>query len=126
MSSKRRSTTVRKKTQKHIHHTPIPMGHNCKQPHLQSSCKFHVNVQKGKVLVLYTGGTIGMKEGPNGLQPCKGYIQTVIKSLLNIYPSHGKVISKYDIIEFDPLLDSANMEVHDWNRIITAIGQHYK
>ena len=124
MSSSRRSTTHRK-TRKH-NHTPIPIGHDCKQSNLQTSCKFHVNVNQGKVLVLYTGGTIGMKEGPNGLRPSKGYIQTVIKSLLNIYPNHRKVISKYDIIEFDPLLDSANMEVSDWNRIIKAIGQHYK
>ena len=88
-----------------------------------------------KVLIIYTGGTIGMKQSPYGYRPAKGWME---KQLSTIYafqdpeaaprttpPSKkGKRIS-YDIVEYDPLLDSANMEVHHWVKIAHEIEKHY-
>ena len=87
------------------------------------------------VLIIYTGGTIGMKQSPYGYRPTKGWME---KQLRTIYafqdpqaaprttpPSKtGKRIA-YDIIEYDPLLDSANMEVHHWVKIAHEIEKHY-
>ena len=88
-----------------------------------------------KVLIIYTGGTIGMKQSPYGYRPMKGWME---KQLRTIYafqdpqavprttpPSKtGKRIA-YDIIEYDPLLDSANMEVHHWVKIAHEIKNNY-
>jgi len=88
-----------------------------------------------KVLIIYTGGTIGMKQSSYGYRPMKGWME---KQLRTIYafqdpqaeprttpPSKtGKRIA-YDIIEYDPLLDSANMEVHHWVKIAHEIKNNY-
>lgn len=95
------------------------------QLNLSHTNSFKIDVKTGEILIIYTGGTIGMKEGKNGLQPVKGYLEQILKKVLNIHPNHGKDISKYKIIEFDPILDSSNMDINDWNKMIKVIGDNY-
>jgi len=68
-----------------------------------------------RVLLLYTGGTIGMKETERGYAPVKGYLGQQVAGLPQFHdPKHdlytmplsrqGKVV-QYDILEYDPLLD---------------------
>jgi len=40
--------------------------------------------EKRYVLVLYTGGTIGMKESPDGLIPEPGYLQQLVSTYPNM------------------------------------------
>ena len=77
------------------------------------------------ILILYTGGTIGMKETAKGYAPDKGYIEKQLGRILSLYPSESNKIGKYDFISFDPLLDSSNMKPKDWNKIIKTIRDHY-
>ena len=37
-------------------------------------------VESNKILLLYTGGTIGMKETDDGLRPCKGFLEDYLKN----------------------------------------------
>ena len=100
-------------------------------PARQASCDSHQPVGKPSthnnrnVLILYTGGTIGMKETAKGYAPDKGYIEKQLNKILSLYPSESDKIGNYDFISFDPLLDSSNMKPKDWNKIIRTIRDHY-
>jgi lysophospholipase len=86
-------------------------------------------------LVLYTGGTIGMHEGPRGFEPAQGYLAAQLAAMPQFHdptqprfttpPSrYGRRI-RFDILEYDPLLDSSNMGVADWVRIARDVERHH-
>lgn len=100
-------------------------------PKKQTSCNDDVVSEKRaahnskKILIIYTGGTIGMKETAKGYAPNKGYIEKQLRKILSLYPSENNKIGEYDFISFDPLLDSSNMAPKDWNKIIRTIRDSY-
>lgn len=67
-----------------------------------------------EILVLHTGGTIGMTPGPNGLEPAKGVVEL---ALARIVPEGTAA----RVVAFDPLLDSAEVGPVHWNRLIDAV-----
>ncbi|CAJ0929384.1 unnamed protein product, partial [Mesorhabditis belari] len=107
------------------------------------------HLPEGKVLVLYTGGTIGMKSVNGVYSPVPGYLPEVLRTIppLNdreyvekeyglvgpnsIQPyalppvKHMKKRVVYWIVEYDPLLDSCDMTFDDWIRIATDIKKAY-
>ena len=58
-----------------------------------------------------------------GFSPKAGYLQTVLDRIDDF---HGEEMPKYDLVELDPLLDSSDMAVDDWNRIGEMIALHYE
>jgi L-asparaginase len=76
-----------------------------------------------KVYIAYTGGTIGMKRSGDGHIPATGYLE---KMMLNIPELKSHILPDFQINEYDPLLDSANMTPHDWLKIANDIAAHYK
>ncbi|MBN2629048.1 MAG: asparaginase [Rhodobacteraceae bacterium] len=66
------------------------------------------------ILIIYTGGTIGMVPGPDGLEPGRGVLQAALATLLP-----KGVTSVVD--SFDPLIDSANIRPTDWNLMLDRI-----
>ena len=78
-----------------------------------------------RILIIYTGGTIGMKETAKGYAPDKGYIEKQLGKILDLYPSENNKIGQYKFINYDPLLDSSNMTPKDWNKIIHTIESNY-
>jgi L-asparaginase len=80
-----------------------------------------------EILVLYTGGTIGMVESPNGNKPKPGYLESILKHELKLKPNHS--IGRFRLIEYHPLIDSSNVSCNDWNKItrdIIANADRYK
>ena len=80
-----------------------------------------------EILVLYTGGTIGMVESPDGNKPKPGYLELILKNELKMKPNHS--IARFRLIEYHPLIDSSNVTCNDWNKItrdITANAHQYK
>ncbi|MCO5733616.1 asparaginase domain-containing protein [Rhizobium sp. SSA_523] len=69
------------------------------------------------LLLIHTGGTIGMAEGPNGLAPVEGRVEDAIRDAL---PEGMSLVSHV----FRPLLDSADLGPHHWNEILDAIRAH--
>lgn len=69
------------------------------------------------LLVLHTGGTIGMKQGPDGLKPSPGLVEGALSRLA---PA-GLAIR---VETFDPLVDSAEVGPAHWNRLIDAVLAH--
>lgn len=76
------------------------------------------------VAVLYTGGTIGMKKGPRGYAPERGYLAERLASMPMFHEpgaptftvpasEHGPSLA-YEIFEYERLIDSSNMRREDW------------
>jgi L-asparaginase len=74
-----------------------------------------------KILILNTGGTIGMAPSPHGLIPKPGHIQTCLDRLTQLQSDE---LPYYTILEYDPLLDSANATPDTWVRIAKDIQTH--
>ncbi|WP_236237282.1 asparaginase [Pseudomonas faucium] len=70
------------------------------------------------LLVLYTGGTIGMLETAEGLAPAGGFDARMREHLAQLSDA-PKV--PWTLQELNPLLDSANMQQHNWLAMRDAI-----
>ena len=87
-----------------------------------------------EVLVLYTGGTIGMHASERGYVPKPGFLAEQLATLPQFHdasrprftspPSRFGKRVHFDIVEYDPLLDSSNMGMEDWVRIALDIERN--
>ena len=75
-----------------------------------------------KICILYTGGTIGMVPTQDGYAPKKGYFRSLLDDISQL--KHEEM-PKWDLVEFDPLLDSSDISVDEWNSIGRAIAERY-
>ena len=76
------------------------------------------------LLVLYTGGTIGMLQTPQGLAPAGGF-EARMRAWLDEHPDTPR--PEWRLREMAPLLDSANMQQGNWlamrDVIVEAVKQ---
>lgn len=80
-----------------------------------------------EILIVYTGGTIGMVETPGGNEPKPGYLEKVLNNALKMKPKHS--IARFHLVEYHPLIDSSNVSCNDWNKItrdIMSVAHKYK
>ena len=76
-----------------------------------------------KVLIIYTGGTIGMKNTDQGYMPAEGFLTEEIRKI----PDVSRLdFPKWELHEMSPLLDSSNMTVREWNAIAKVIFDNYE
>lgn len=75
-----------------------------------------------KICIINTGGTIGMKPSNNGFVPVKGYLSEQLQALSEL--NHPDM-PDYHIIEYDPLIDSANATPQFWRQIMDTIVDYY-
>lgn len=75
-----------------------------------------------KVYIIYTGGTIGMKPTENGYAPAKGFLREQMEAMSEL--KHDDM-PEYDLHEYEPLLDSANMTPDNWTDIAMDIYNNY-
>ena len=76
-----------------------------------------------KVLVVYTGGTMGMQVGEDGcLRPKQGFLSSMIPHIEELQRPGMPAVT---VTEYDPLLDSSDMGPEDWVKIATTVEQHY-
>ena len=78
---------------------------------------------KRKVLIIYTGGTIGMLPSPQGYIPVAGMFTQVMQSIPAF--SHAD-LPEWSLLEFDPLLDSSDITYFEWNKIGKTISDNYE
>ena len=76
-----------------------------------------------KVLIIYTGGTIGMVESENGYAPKKGYLRKVLNNIAELF-SEG--MPQCELIEFDDLCDSSNISIADWTKMARCVEENYE
>ena len=75
-----------------------------------------------KVLIIYTGGTIGMKKTEQGYTPAPGFLAEVLALIPDM---SRRDFPSWELYEMSPLLDSSNMAVREWNAIASVIYENY-
>eukprot|EP00037_Helgoeca_nana_P011410 m.102506 g.102506 ORF g.102506 m.102506 type:complete len:118 (+) comp20814_c1_seq1:267-620(+) len=96
-----------------------------------------------RVLVLNTGGTIGMVDNGRGFEPVPGFIDGFLRKLSMFHDTdfydpvvHGPGlitgVSKFgrrcyfEVVDSDPVLDSSDMNMHDVrSRILPPTTRHH-
>ena len=73
-----------------------------------------------KILILYTGGTIGMDYTKSGLAPLPGLFKSQIDTL---EPNKDLEV---DLIEYEQLIDSSDIRLEHWQRMINDISTNYE
>jgi L-asparaginase len=73
------------------------------------------------IFILYTGGTIGMTNTPEGYIFKSGYLEVELAKITN----ENENISNYVIHEYQPLLNSTDITPVDWMRIGEDINHVY-
>lgn len=77
--------------------------------------------QKASILLIYTGGTIGMKVDP-GIQ---ALIPFDFSQILEEVPELTKFAYRIDSYTFDPLIDSSDVEPGLWVSLVRLIEEKY-
>ena len=75
-----------------------------------------------KILIVHTGGTIGMTRTTDGYQPDGAYFRDAIFHMDSL---KAEGMPDWDFIECDPLLDSSQMSAKEWNMIGELISENY-
>lgn len=75
-----------------------------------------------KICIIYTGGTIGMISGENGYVPAEQDFKITLSDIKDLYKPG---MPELDVIQFDPLLDSSNMGIAEWNMISQTVADNY-
>lgn len=78
--------------------------------------------EKSAILLIYTGGTIGMKEDPS-IQALRPFD---FSQILAEVPELQKFAYKIDTYTFDPLIDSSDIEPGIWKQLVEIIEEKYK
>ena len=96
-----------------------------------------------RVCVIYTGGTIGMRQSPDGFVPTKTFLDKHLRTVSLLHdsdfprhnlPGPGLItpLSRlgrrvyYEIFEFEEPLDSVNLDMSDWIHIAKVIRDRYE
>ncbi|MCC2645254.1 MAG: asparaginase [Burkholderiales bacterium] len=72
-----------------------------------------------KILIIYTGGTIGMDYSDNGLQVVPGLFKSQLQQLAPVANVH------IDLIEYENLIDSSEIKITHWIQMIDQIKRAY-
>ena len=88
-----------------------------------------------RVLLICTGGTIGMVRTERGYVPKAGSLANRMAKMPQfqdpagparcVPPSRFGTRVQYEIMEYVPLKDSSNLGVSDWVRVAEDITRHY-
>lgn len=73
-----------------------------------------------RVLVLHTGGTIGMAASPEGFRPIAGFGARLPLEMATRTAAAGQS-PEFDVIELDELIDSANLQPVHWETIARTL-----
>lgn len=79
------------------------------------------NREKSSILLIYTGGTIGMKEDPS-IQALRPFD---FSQILAEVPELRKFAYKIDSYTFSPIIDSSDVDPSNWVTLVNIIEEHY-
>jgi len=77
---------------------------------------------KKKIYIAYTGGTIGMMPSKQGYIPDPEFGKKMIEKIPEL---KDPTMPHYEMVDYDPLLDSSNMSPRDWKKIADDIQARY-
>jgi L-asparaginase len=74
-----------------------------------------------KILIIYTGGTIGMMN-----DPATGVLRPFnFSQIVENVPELKRLDYEITVVSFDPIIDSSNMQPAVWVQLAKQIGDHY-
>lgn len=77
---------------------------------------------KKNILILNTGGTISSCNTKEGYKPKAGHVEKSLRAI----PAFSHIdMPNFEVLEYDPLLDSSNLTYEDWNRLAGDIAKYY-
>lgn len=81
-----------------------------------------VSPRLNKVLLIYTGGTIGMGHNPDtgALEPLN------FDHLLSNFPEFAHLPTEVDTYQFTPPIDSSDMSLRRWAQLVRIIADNYE
>lgn len=75
----------------------------------------------GRVLLIYTGGTIGM-----GCNPMTGVLEPLdFNHLISCLPEFANILTGVDTYQFDPPIDSSDMTPRLWSQLVRIVADRY-
>ncbi|MDO9518699.1 MAG: asparaginase [Pseudohongiella sp.] len=77
-----------------------------------------------RILIIYTGGTIGMKQTVNGLAPAAD-LMAEITQLIELGPAFHENPPQLQTLSYEPLIDSSDMTPEIWLKIAADIEMRY-
>lgn len=77
--------------------------------------------KKASLLLIYTGGTIGMRLNPENGTLCPFDFGQILDEV----PELGKFAYKLDSVSFNPVIDSSDVEPAIWQELVSIIKEHY-
>lgn len=78
-------------------------------------------ITRHRLLVIYTGGTLGMRPSPRGYLPAADIGGLIGERIPELEDGSWPAL---DIVEYDPPLDSANLTPKHWYRLAETIAEH--
>lgn len=79
-------------------------------------------MKRAHICIIYTGGTIGMRKTSRGYRPQKGHLSELLAKESSF---QDPKVPETTLIEFSPLLDSADMHPKDWRKIARVIQKNH-
>ncbi|WP_173919962.1 asparaginase [Pseudidiomarina piscicola] len=79
-------------------------------------------MERKRIYVAYTGGTIGMQKSAQGYVPAPGFLTECVNKMPEFFRAEMPL---FDIHEYAPLMDSSDMSPQDWQRIADDIQRNY-
>ena len=81
-----------------------------------------MNANKTSILLIYTGGTIGMMENPD-----TGALENFnLEQLQKHVPELERFDFTIDTYTFDPPIDSSDMDTESWRKLVEVVSTHYE
>lgn len=80
-------------------------------------------MQRKRIYVAYTGGTIGMQQSSRGFIPVPGFLTDTVKRMPEFYRPE---MPEFDIHEYHPVIDSSDMTPAHWLSIAKDIQANYQ
>lgn len=90
-----------------------------KDTKMATSVEAAKSTTRPRIFIIYTGGTIGMVETPDGLQPFD------FNHLMDNVPKIGNLGYEIGNYQFPQPIDSSNMSPEYYNQIVKAIADNY-
>lgn len=76
---------------------------------------------KPSILLIYTGGTIGMKTDPES----GALVPFDFSGIYDEFPSLRRLNVDIDVLTMDPVIDSSNVEPRNWVELARLVRDHY-
>ncbi|MGC3874908.1 asparaginase [Halomonas sp. GXIMD04776] len=78
------------------------------------------------ILVIYTGGTLGMLPGDTGLIPGHNFQSRLRTALKTLSPARQASLPEFEVLEYPDPIDSSAATPADWQRLARDIAERYE